>query len=795
MTARVRLTVVAALATLLASLSLGAVFRDGAWFWQVVAAVAVASTGCALGRRMGLPKLLVPVVGLVLLGLLITWLYARDVAVLGFLPGPAALRALDQLAQTGLDGTRRYAAPAPTDPSLVLLAAAGVGLVAVVVDTLAVTYRSAALAGVPLLVLYAVPVTVVASGVPWLLFTVGALGWLALLLAEGRERVSGWGRALDRRSNKGDNVLAGTPPEPLGVVGRRIGAAALGLALVLPAVLPWVTTSLFERGGGGGGGGAGGSGQTTTVNPFVTLFGDLTAKTDSIVLLVHTDDPHPDYLRMVTLDTFDIKKWQWQPASLQQDRPADSLTPPEGADLSGRDVQTEIEVEGLAQQQLPMPYPATGLSGVPGNWQVDDATRDVFVKSGSSFSLRYTVQSRHLDLTPAQLRHAGPPPTAIVDKYTALPAGIPDDVRTLAEQITGSERSAYGKAIALQHFFTDGNHFTYSTKLDQIGSNGTNPLSDFLFVSRKGYCQQFAGAFAVLARLAGLPTRVDIGFTPGAPQATQGDWNVSRMNAHAWPEVYFAGAGWVRFEPTIGGPTGIAGPAWAPPAGGLGGHASGGPAPGVDPHKNQHFKDFNSIGDTGTVQETPTPTPVKPYRFPWAPVLGVLLVLTAMAPGSARLLRRRRRLSGGSAEAEGAGRILAAWREVADTARDLRLPWSAARTPRRTAEWVVAASHDPDALAAARRLARAVERVRYAPEGVDVLAGVDPGPDARLVVAAMERTAPRRERWRARLWPASVLAAAAGRAADVMDTIDVAGARLRRALVRLLPGRGGATAG
>ena len=73
-----------------------------------------------------------------------------------------------------------------------MLSALGVGVVAVIVDTLAVGYRSAALAGAPLLILYAVPLTVVRGGVPIILFLFAAVGWLALMLAEGRERLAGW---------------------------------------------------------------------------------------------------------------------------------------------------------------------------------------------------------------------------------------------------------------------------------------------------------------------------------------------------------------------------------------------------------------------------------------------------------------------------------------------------------------------------------------------------------------------------------------------------------------------------
>jgi len=177
-TSRTKLTVVAALATMLAALSLSATFRTTAWFWPAVAGVTVASAGCALGRRLELPRPLVPFVGLIGLIVLITWLFADD-AILGLIPGPGAIRSLNEIAVEAGRAMARYSSPAPTTTGLLLVTTAGVGFVALVVDTLAVTYRSAALAGVPLLALYAVPVTIVRPGVPWLLFVLGAVGWLA----------------------------------------------------------------------------------------------------------------------------------------------------------------------------------------------------------------------------------------------------------------------------------------------------------------------------------------------------------------------------------------------------------------------------------------------------------------------------------------------------------------------------------------------------------------------------------------------------------------------------------------
>ena len=76
-------------------------------------------------------------------------------------------------------------------------------------------------------------------------------------------------------------------------------------------------------------------------------------------------------------------------------------------------------------------------------------------------------------------------------------------------------------------------------------------LENFLFDSRTGYCQQFATAFAVLARIDALPTRVAVGFLPGTPVGHD-EWNVEGFDTHAWPQVLFSGFGWIDFEPTPG---------------------------------------------------------------------------------------------------------------------------------------------------------------------------------------------------------------------------------------------------
>ena len=117
-------------------------------------------------------------------------------------------------------------------PGIELLTVGGVGLMALA-STLAVTWRRAALAGLPLLVLYTVPTAIAPEGVSWVAFAIAGVAFLTLLLAESRERVSRSGppHGVLRRPRE---LPAGGRTDPLGQVGRRVGATALGLALVVP---------------------------------------------------------------------------------------------------------------------------------------------------------------------------------------------------------------------------------------------------------------------------------------------------------------------------------------------------------------------------------------------------------------------------------------------------------------------------------------------------------------------------------------------------------------------------------
>jgi transglutaminase superfamily protein len=303
-------------------------------------------------------------------------------------------------------------------------------------------------------------------------------------------------------------------------------------------------------------------------------------------------------------------------------------------------------------------------------------------------------------------------------------------VRSLTTEITSAAPTRFQKAVALQNWFRDPSEggFTYST--DVSLSNGTDDLVRFLSKGdggRTGYCEQFAAAFAVMARELGIPARVAVGFF--RPDRVGTDTYVySSHDLHAWPELFFSGSGWVRFEPTpAGGAEGVAtdAPSYttqevptSPETGGPSDSASE-----VDPGL---VRDSNEAQPTGA-EDAKNKRTSDQGGFPWAWLAGglgglVLVVVVGLGP---RTLRRRRRDQRGLLGPE------EAWQELRDTAIDLGLPWPQQRSPWQTREALVqlfGAPRDeftpdrprrgpdtnPDAVFALDRIVHSLERLRYA---------------------------------------------------------------------------------
>jgi len=784
-----RLTMFAALATALTALSLGGIFAAGDWLWPTLGAIATVAACGALARRLRLPLVTQPAFSILGLTGWLTLAYASDQAPLLVIPGRAALEKLVNLAEAGFSDIERYAAPITPFPGVTLLTVAGVGLVAVAVDTIAVSLRRPAVAGLALLAVYCVPASVSATGVGWAAFALASAGWLALLLADSRERVERWGRPLGfRADDRHTGDVGEIETSPMAAVGRRIGFAAVGLAVAVPALLPSIDSGVFGWGDGPGFGRGGRNNTVTVVNPMVGLQRDLNRADNVEVLRYRTSAESPDYLRLATLDTF--VGASWEPAKLdlrpgnRVDRP---LPDPPGLSASvAQQRQRSVIAIGDRHRSkwLALPYPAREIR-IDGDWRYDAATLNVFSPRSTSQGMRYEVVSLEITPTAQQLRAADEAPDAIRDRYLALPENLPLIFRDLANDTTAGASTKFDKANALERWFRS-SQFKYSTEVR--GGNSVTVLEDFL-TERVGYCEQFAATMALMARYVGIPARVNVGFTPGAPQE-DGSYLVRAHDYHAWPELYFSGAGWVRFEPTPTGDGRTVEPPWTrdasssdggtngPTTGPTGGAAATGVPTGVGGADRGGLDDPTAI-DGGTGAEA--------GRFPLVPALigAGLLVVLALPAASRTVVRRRRWVKAGAGPGAHAD---AAWDELRDSAVDLGYPWLRSETPRQTAARLSGEGELAEpARQAITRIGRAAERARYARAPGEV---GDLRDDVATVVGGLRSTAGRWRRWRARLLPRStrrLLTDAAERIADALDWIDSMGARLRAGVRRRLP--------
>ena len=805
-----RLTPAAAAGTALASTALYVLFDGPQWFWAGLAAIAVVAGIGLLTRRRPLPVSVCLLAGLAGLVIYLNIAFAAARSWLLVVPSPGSLSYLWQLSLQGMADADRFSPPVPPTPGLVLLATAGIGLAALATDLLAVRLRSSAAAGLPLLALFIVPTTTPAARGGFgttIVFCAGTAGYLLILAADGRERIRLWGRTVGlwradghlrpgtQRPQRPQRPADTRPPDArsLATAGRRIGTASIVVALCVPLFVPGLRVNrmfpahvnIFGPAGSGGGTG------TRVPDPLASMTQDLRESQPATVLTYKTADPLPQYLQMYVLGNLSTTQWTMGAGGGPTVSAAGKLPSPQGlTGAPGTSVTTHITVSRGTQGAtsgvsfLPVPYPATRISA-PGHWVEDTGTAMVLGLGASLSGLTYTVTSDEISPTVAQLGKAPAPPTAIADQYLNVPAAF-RPLTGLAKKVTSGAPTRYGKAIALQQWFTTRGGFRYS--LNATEPPNASGLSHFLTVSKRGYCQQFAFAMAVLARLLGIPSRVAVGFTAGTPTGI-GTWTVKTSDAHAWPELYFQGAGWLRFEPT---PSGSAGqgtaipPTYTVPQTSDG---TGGQVPDAIPGTQNDTSPGGTTGNAGLnphargltgIQNGGQGAPGRHPAFPAEPVgiaaLAVLAVAAA-APGVSRAVRRRGRLrrSGAAERAHGA------WREVLDDLADYRVGLRPSESPRAAARRIAAeAGLEPGAAEALRQVALAEERASYA-------GSPSAAPPTRAQVQLIRRglaaSADRRTRWQARLLPASALVPAvtvATQLAGVATRARSAAWRLRR---------------
>lgn len=259
----------------------------------------------------------------------------------------------------------------------------------------------------------------------------------------------------------------------------------------------------------------------------------------------------PQNWRLLVLDDFDGEQWRsravYENAGTQLPEP--EVAGPENTE----ELVQQIDIDELDGPWLPAASRPTSVSASDDfQAQVDPESGSLVTDRDDVDGLSYSVVSEVPAATVDELEQAALSQDPALDRYTELPlpgAGEPLDtlvqIQEQAIQVTRRAATPYAAMRRLEAYFRQG-EFDYDADVEPGHSYGH--LQHFLFGSRQGSAEQFAAGFAVMARAAGYPARLAVGFAPGA-QTENGSLQVRSSDAHAWPEVYFDGLGWLPFEP------------------------------------------------------------------------------------------------------------------------------------------------------------------------------------------------------------------------------------------------------
>lgn len=638
-----------------------------------IIAVGLSASGILL-RRLGCGRLL---------GIAAQLGIAAALSYLLIAPHPFRLGAsgITGLFSDAVDSAATYAAPVSAQaPSIAPLLISLGALLLFLGDALVGWLQRPALLGFPLLLAQVLPFLSTGSTPGVLGYAIAAGCYLAVLALDRSVRLNRWASGFSEEGT-------GQASE----VALGIGALAVTLSVIGALLLPTWSPAQWGHGIGSGRG----NDTIKISNPIADLQRDLRRGDDVPLLSVVTDDPDPSYLRIAVLTRFRSATWSAGDRTFPAGQVANGTVPtPPGLTTAS---QTRVHsytyqaFKDFDSTWLPTPLTLTEIYA-PGKWKYDVNTLDFLAAEDdlTTSALSYRAVAATARLSARQLAAAVPPPPGIQSRYLQLPIDLPAVVTDLADAVASGQPSKFQEAQALQQWFREDGNFTYS--LDTDPGNGYAALTRFLSAGdggRTGYCEQFASAMAVMARARGIPARVAVGFL--TPEKTGPNTFVySAHDLHAWPELYFSGAGWVRFEPTPGAraetvpdytrarlpqiltPSASASPEEQRP--------SRGPDTETAPRRSPD----------ATEDSTPL--------WPWLAVAGsaaALLVLAAL-PALIRRRRRQHRL----AEAD----VESAWRELRDVCIDLGRPWPYFRSPRQTgqavAEWFGATPNPHDAAGA-----------------------------------------------------------------------------------------------
>lgn len=275
---------------------------------------------------------------------------------------------------------------------------------------------------------------------------------------------------------------------------------------------------------------------TTELSPLVSMRAQLKGNNNDLMFVAKTNTAQ--YFRVGVLNKFDGDTWSYDS---NYGKNTETL-------VAGREssvASAQFELKGLEPKFLPTIYNTTDTSSRELKI-LENST--VFSKDGkiTSYSIDARVPSNTLSESQIQMTSQQTPPE--LDDYLLIPKDFDSRIEELTRTIARNKSSVYEQVLSLKDYFTNG-QFTYSTDVKYTSSQKS--MSEFLD-KKIGFCEQFAATYAAMARSIRIPSRVIIGFSPGAPDAN-GEFNVRAKQAHSWVEVYLTGVGWITIDPTPSG--------------------------------------------------------------------------------------------------------------------------------------------------------------------------------------------------------------------------------------------------
>lgn len=269
------------------------------------------------------------------------------------------------------------------------------------------------------------------------------------------------------------------------------------------------------------------------------------------------------YWKIETKDTYTSKGWEQSVAS-------NEIRKYTAGDIIDTGIPTgPVEDQDMAQYTFELPYPflmypygsvvANAQEGTSFSVSTNTQKIETYQQNGDAVELNeYEIGFSEPTYSLTALRETSEDSLgelgAEFDRYLQLPEALPERVRELAQSITEKETNLYDKAKAIERYFPR-NGFVYDQTNVSVPTEDQDYVDQFLFDTKRGYCDNFSTSMVVMLRSLDIPARWVKGFAEGEQmQNDNGDrvYQVTNNNAHSWVEAYLPGIGWMPFEPTIG---------------------------------------------------------------------------------------------------------------------------------------------------------------------------------------------------------------------------------------------------